>query len=64
MVAGSVKKINNGLTIMFKTAITAATITAAAYPFTETPGNIFAKTMTANAVNKIFNSVFIFNSFL
>lgn len=39
MVAGKVRKINNGLTNIFSKAITAATTTAAKNPVTATPGN-------------------------
>ena len=59
IVAGSVKKINKGLTIIFNKEITTATIIADVYPATEIPGKILAKTITAKAVNKIFKKSLI-----
>lgn len=58
-VAGRVNKMSNGRTNRFSKEITTATITAERYPATDIPGKIFAKTITAKAVNKIFKKVFI-----
>ncbi len=58
-VAGNVKKMSKGLTIIFNNAITIATIIAETYPATDIPGKIFAKIITATAVNNIFKNVFI-----
>lgn len=63
MVAGSVKKINKGLTNIFNKEIIRATIIADTQPATSTPGKILAKTMTAKAVNKIFKKLFMLLNF-
>jgi hypothetical protein len=59
IVAGSVNKISNGLTNIFKMAITKATQIAVEKLSTEIPGKTFAKTTTTSAVNKSFNMKFI-----
>lgn len=59
IVAGNVKKINNGLTNIFKTAIAKATQIADDIFATATPGKIPAKANTANAVNSIFKIKFM-----
>ena len=41
-----------GFTIAFSKPMTIATITADPYPFTDTPGKIFAKPKTTNAETK------------
>lgn len=62
IVAGNVKKINNGLTNIFKTAIAKATHIADDIFAIATPGKIPAKANTANAVNNIFKIKFIVNN--
>ncbi|OIP51924.1 MAG: hypothetical protein AUK33_02855 [Flavobacteriaceae bacterium CG2_30_34_30] len=50
-VAGRVNNTNNGFTVIFKSANTAATIIEVVNVFTCAPGRISAKTITTMAVN-------------
>ncbi len=60
MVAGSVKKINNGFTVIRNNPKTIATYIADSGFASSTPGKKRAKTNTANAVNIILNIIFIY----
>jgi len=63
MVAGSVKKINNGFTVIRNNPKTIATYIADSGFARATPGKKCAKTNTANAVNIILNMIFIYMYF-
>ncbi|KEO74064.1 hypothetical protein EL17_07920 [Anditalea andensis] len=56
-VIGIVRKINIGLTVMFKSAIIAATTNAVRYPSTATPGNKKAVIKTARAATTNCNKI-------
>lgn len=62
IVAGRVKKINNGLTVILNNPKTTATHTAVEKLETSIPGTICSRISTATAVNNIFTSVFIYNN--
>ena len=59
MVAGSVKKINNGLTVMRNKPNAIATYIADSGFANSTPGKKCAKVSTANAVNNILKMIFM-----
>ncbi len=64
-VTGNVSTTSIGFTISLKIASAAATRIAEIYPDTTTPGNIYAKIITANAVSNNFKiqfMVFLFRS--
>lgn len=60
IVAGNVKRINRGLTNMFKRAIAKATQIAVEKLSTKIPGKIFDNTSTTTEVSINFNKKFIF----
>ncbi len=60
MVAGSVKKINNGLTVIRNNPKAIATYIADSGFANATPGKKCAKAITASAVNNILKMIFIF----
>jgi len=61
MVTGKVKITRMGFTIKLRRLNTIATIIAVVYVSTPTPGSIFDRTTTANALNRIRNISFITN---
>ena len=60
MVAGSVKKINNGLTVIRNKPKAMATYIADSGFANATPGKKCAKVITASAVNNILKMIFIY----